>query len=124
MPLNHFTHANNVLLLIPQVTDQCTVRMPNSFLVSVTTANGVIITTDNHPHSESVATTIHILLSVDECDLIVRISAENRAGVSSPTDIPVGKLSTKSTNKITEQSLPLYISRFVSVNTVRVHISM
>ena len=84
-------------MLLPQVTDQCTVRMPNSFLVSVMTADGVIITTDKHPHSESVATvTIHILLpqSIDECDLIVRISAENRAGVSSPAEIPVGKLST------------------------------
>ena len=53
--------------------------------------DGVIITTVQHP-----VTTIHVTLpqNVDECDLIVIISMENNAGVSSPTEIPVGKLIT------------------------------
>ena len=51
----------------------------------------MIITTVQHP-----VTTIHVTLpqNVDECDLIVIISMENNAGVSSPTEIPVGKLIT------------------------------
>ena len=53
--------------------------------------DGVIIKTVQHQHP-----TIHILLpqDVNECDLNVAISAENRAGVSIPTEIPIGKLIT------------------------------
>jgi len=74
------------------VTDPCAVRRPDNFLVTVST-DGVIITTVKHQH---LVPTIHILLpqDVNECDLIVTISAENRAGVSIPTVIPVGKLIT------------------------------
>jgi len=48
--------------------------------------DGMIITTVQHP-----VTTIHVTLpqNVDECDLIVIISMENSAGVSSTTEIPV-----------------------------------
>jgi len=69
------------------VTDPCAVRRPDYFLVTVKSTDGVIITTVQHQHP-----TIHILLpqDVNECDLIVTISAENRAGVSIPTEIPVG----------------------------------
>ena len=74
-----------------QVTDLCTVRMPDYFLVTVMSTDGVIITTVQHP-----VTTIHVTLpqNVDECNLIVRISAGNSAGTSSPTEVPIGKLMT------------------------------
>ena len=67
------------------------VRMPDYFLVTVMSTDGMIITTVQHP-----VTTIHVTLpqNVDECNLIVRISAGNSAGTSSPTEVPIGKLMT------------------------------
>ena len=58
--------------------------MPNYFLVTVTSTDGVIITAVQQP----VAATIHVALpqNVDEC-LIVNISAGNSAGMSSPTEV-------------------------------------
>ena len=72
----------------------CTVRMPNYFLVTVTSTDGVIITTVQHPVATVRITTIHVTLppNVDECNLIVRISAGSSAGMSSPTETTIGKL--------------------------------
>ena len=82
----------------PQVNDLCTLRIPDYFLVTVTSADGVIITTVQHQHP---ATTVRIVTipvtlpqNVDECYLIVRISAGNSAGMSSPTESTIGKLTT------------------------------
>ena len=73
-----------------QVTDLCRVRTPNSFLVNVMSTDGDVIRSVQHP-----VDTIHVPLhlNVDDC-LIVRISAGNSAGMSSPTEITVGKLIT------------------------------
>ena len=63
------------------------VRMPDYFLVTVMSTDGMIITTVQHP-----VTTIHVTLpqNVDECNLIVRISAGNSAGMSSSTETTIG----------------------------------
>ena len=75
-----------------QVTDPCIVRMPNTFLVTVMSSGG-----DNITAVQYQITTIHIALpqSVDECNLIVSIRVGNSAGMSSPTEIAIGKLITK-----------------------------
>ena len=56
------------------------------------TTDRVIITTVQHPVATVRITTIHVTLpqNVDECNLVVRISAGNSAGVSSPTEIIIG----------------------------------
>jgi len=72
------------------VTDPCTVRIPDYFLVTVMSTDGMIITTVQHP-----VTTIHVILpqNVDNCNLIVRVSAGNSAGTSLQTEkIVNGKL--------------------------------
>ena len=97
--MSHFLmHQHCLRCSFPQVTDLCTVRIPDYFLVTVTSADGVIITTVQHQHP---ATTVHITTipvtlpqNVDECYLIVRISAGNSAGMSSPTESTIGKLTT------------------------------
>jgi len=81
------------------VTDPCTVRIPDYFLVTVTSTDGVIITTVQHQRPVTTAriTTIRVTLhqNVDECDLIVGINAGNSAGMSSPTEkTTIGKLIT------------------------------
>jgi len=65
------------------VTDPCTVRIPDYFLVTVMSTDEMIIKTVQHP-----VTSIRVTLpqNVDECDLIVRVSAVNSAGISSPTE--------------------------------------
>jgi len=69
------------------MTDPCTVRIPDYFHVTVMSTDGVIITNVQHP-----VTTIRVTLpqNVVKC-LIVRISVGNSAGLSSPTEISVGK---------------------------------
>ena len=51
--------------------------------------DGMIIKTVQHP-----VATIRVTLpqNVDECNLILRVSAGNSAGMSSPTEVPIGKL--------------------------------
>ena len=66
--------------------------MPNYLLVTVTSTERGNITTNvtvQHP-----VTRIRVALpqNVDECNLIVRVRAQNSAGKSSATEIPVGKL--------------------------------
>ena len=72
------------------MTDPCTVRIPDYFLVTVTSTDGVVITTVQHQHPVAAAriTTIHVTLSqnVDNCNLIVRINARNSVGTSPPTE--------------------------------------
>ena len=72
-----------------QVNDTCTVRMPNSFLVTVMSTDGDIIKTVQHSN-----TNVYVRLpqNMEDCNLIVRISAVNSAGISPPTNITVGKL--------------------------------
>ena len=69
----------------------CT-KIPNSFHVDVV-ITAMVIRVEHHHQSGHPVTTIPVALppNVDEC-LIVRISAGNRAGMSSPTEISVGKL--------------------------------
>jgi len=73
------------------VTDPCTARKPNIFLVTVMSTVGVVIKTVRRP----VTTTTHVELplNVNEC-LIVNVSAANSAGITPPTKITVGKLIT------------------------------
>jgi len=75
--------------MLIQVTEPCAVRVPNSFLVTVMSPDGIIIATEQYP-----VTAIHVTLpqSVDECNLTVNISAGNSAGMSPPTEISAGKL--------------------------------
>lgn len=73
-----------------QVTDRCT-AISSSFLVTVMSTDVVIIKSVQQQHP---VTTVHIVLpqDVDECNLIVNISVKNSAGMSTPTEITVGKL--------------------------------
>lgn len=75
------------------MTDPCTARISSFFLVTVMSSDGVIITTVQHQHPVA---TIHIVLprNMDKCNLIVNISVGNSAGMSSPTEITVGRLIT------------------------------
>jgi len=81
--------------LILQVIDPCTMRNPNSFLVSWMTTAGVdsMIVQSYHQPGLPVDTRIRLPKNVDICKLAVRISAKNSAGMSSPTEIaaPVGE---------------------------------
>jgi len=69
----------------------CT-KIPNSFHVDVV-ITAMVIRVEHYHQSGHPDTTIPVALppNVDEC-LIVRISAGNSAGMSSPTEIAVGKL--------------------------------
>jgi len=80
-----------------QVTDPCTVRRPNTFLVTVMSTARNVITTVHHDHQrEHQDAAIHIQLpqTADECNLIVNINAGNSAGMSPSTEIYIGKLIT------------------------------
>ena len=66
--------------------------MPNYLLVTVMSTDQGNITTNvtvQHP-----VTRIRVALpqNVDECNVIVRVRAQNSGGMSSATEIPVGKL--------------------------------
>ena len=78
------------VLLYTKVTEPCTIRMPVYFLVTVMSTDGVIIKTVQHPVATDRITTIRVTL--DECYLVVRISAGNSAGISSPTETTISKL--------------------------------
>jgi len=54
--------------------------------------NGAVLTTVRSPNT---AILVMLPQNVDDCNLIVRISARNSAGMSSPTEFLVGKLTTK-----------------------------
>jgi len=81
--------VSGVLDIDIHVTDPCTVRRPNSFLVTVMSTVWDVTTT---VHVQNPVATIHVVLpqTADECNLIVAISAGNSAGMSSPTNITVG----------------------------------
>ena len=76
--------------------EPCTVRIPDYFLVTVTSTDGVIIKTVQHPVATVNITTIRVTLpqNVDKCSLIVVISAGNSAGMSSPTETTISKFTT------------------------------
>ena len=69
-------------------------RTPNYFVITVTNSSRTINTTTvSHDHQSGSQVTIRIELpqNVDMCSLVVSISAGNSAGMSSPTEIEVGR---------------------------------
>ena len=69
-------------------------RRPNSFHVTVMTSDRTVnITSVQYDHQIGSQVTIRIELTknVDVCSLLVNISAGNSAGMSSPTEIRVGR---------------------------------
>ena len=69
-------------------------RTPNYFVITVTNSSRTINTTTvPHDHQLGSQVTIKIELprNVDMCSLVVTIRAGNSAGVSSPTEIEVGR---------------------------------
>ena len=70
-------------------------RRPNSLHITVMTTGRVAVntTTVRHDHQSGPQVTIRIELpqNVDMCSLHVNISAGNSAGLSSPTEIEVGR---------------------------------
>ena len=66
------------------MVDPCKMRMPNSFLINVSTVG--ISEHDNQP-GHPVAIRIRLTQPMDMCGLLVKITAKNRAGMSSPTEI-------------------------------------
>ena len=81
--------------MILQVTDSCPLRRPNSFFITVMSAARVIVTTEQHDHQpgQPFAVRLRLPQNVDTCNLIVRISAGNNAGMSSPIEVTGGKYS-------------------------------
>ena len=77
------------------MAEPCEVRRPNSLHISVMTSGWVAVntTTVHHDHQSGPQVVIRITLprNVDMCSLLVSIRAENSAGMSSPTEIEVGK---------------------------------
>ena len=69
-------------------------RTPNYFVITVTNSSRTINTTTvSHDHQSGSQVTIRIELpqNADMCSLVVSISAGNSAGMSSPTEIEVGR---------------------------------
>jgi len=103
-----------------QVTDLCTLRIPDYFLVTVMSTDGVITTTVQHPVTTVHITTICVTLpqNDDNCNLTVRINAGNSAGVSSPTNITVGRLMT--TFSLWSDATATNYSSFIFATTILV----
>ena len=74
----------------------CINRLPEYFLITVSSDERVYNETRQHQPGQAVADfTISLSQSVDVCSLRVRISAGNSAGMSAPTEaVEVGKLFT------------------------------
>ena len=69
-------------------------RRPNFFRITLITSGRVTVnaTTVLYDQSESqVTVTIKLPQNIDVCNLIVSISAGNSAGISSPTEVEVGR---------------------------------
>ena len=82
-------------IIFLQAAEPCEVRTPNSLHISVMTSGWVAIntTTVQHDHQSGSQVVIRIKLpqDVDMCSLLVSIRARNNAGMSSPTEIEVGR---------------------------------
>ena len=79
-----------------QVADSCEMRRPNSLHITVMNSGGTVNTTTvQHDHQSGSQVTLSIELpqNVDMCSLVVTIRAGNSAGMSSPTEIQVGRCS-------------------------------
>ena len=79
---------------ILQVTEQCKVRRPIFFRITLMTSGRVTLNTTTVLYDQSgsqVTVTIEVPQNVDICSLIVNISAGNSAGLSSPTEVEVGR---------------------------------
>ena len=77
-----------------QVTEPCEMRRPNFFHIAVMTSGRTVnITTAQYDHQSGPRVTIRIKLphNVDMCSIDVNIRAGNSAGLSSPTEIEVGR---------------------------------
>ena len=87
----YFGHAKSDLLL--QVTEPCKLRTPEYFVFTVMNCTTVNTTTVRYDHHSGSQVTIKIELpqNVDMCSLVVTIRAGNSAGMSSPTEIEVGR---------------------------------
>ena len=68
------------------MVDSCIMRMPNSFLINVSTVG--ISEHDKQPVPTDYIR-IRLTQFVDVCGLLVKIIAKNSAGMSSPTEIAV-----------------------------------
>ena len=77
------------------MTELCEARIPSYFVVTVMTAGRVAVntTTVHHDHQLGSQVTIRIELpqNADMCSLLVSIRAGNSAGMSSLTEIEVGR---------------------------------
>ena len=89
----HFLYLYPVCYL--QVAELCKTRIPSYFGITVVTFGRVVVntTTVRHDHQSGPQVTVRIELpqNVDMCSLLVSISAGNHAGLSSPTEIKVGR---------------------------------
>jgi len=85
-----------MIISIQMIDPTMCTKIPNTFRADVVKTAMVIKRVDHRHQSGPPVATIHVTLppNVDECNLIVRISAGNSAGMSLPTEITVGKLMT------------------------------
>ena len=82
------------------MTEPCAVRIPNSLLVTVMSTDRVTITTVTVQLPVSTIIRVPLPQNEEECNLIVRVRARNRAGTSSPTEMVVGMLISYHTSSI------------------------
>ena len=83
----HYCNGDTLL----QVTDSCEMKIPNFFNITVMTSDRVVIKTVQHDYQSRSQVRIELPQNVDMCSLHVNISAGNSAGMSSPTEIEVGR---------------------------------
>ena len=83
----------STLSLFLQVDDVCINRLPEYFLITVSSDESVFNETRQHQPGQAVADfNISLPQSVNVCSLHVRISAGNSAGMSAPSEaVEVGK---------------------------------
>ena len=88
----YFDHTKSSSHL--QVTEPCKMRTPNYFIITVMNSGRTVNTTTvphDHQSGSQVTTEIELPQNVDMCGLVVSIRAGNSAGMSSPTEIEVGR---------------------------------
>ena len=77
------------------MTEPCEVRRPNFLHITVVTFGRVAVNTTTVPHDRlsgpQVTVRVELPQNVNMCNLLVSIRAGNSAGMSSPTEIKVGR---------------------------------
>ena len=76
------------------MTEPCKTRTPEYFVITVTNSGRTVSTTTveyDHQLRSQVTIRIELPRNVDMCSLVVTIRAGNSAGMSSPTEIEVGR---------------------------------